>query len=71
MCWYKIFLNECCKRLFYLNQKGDFNGIKTPCLGDTGSALFYKTQINDKEKYVIVGLVSYTYIMGCSAKSYV
>lgn len=49
---------------------GNLNGIKTPCLGETGSALFYKTQINEKDRFVLVGLVSYTYISGCSAKSY-
>ena len=34
--------------------------------GDSGGPLFFKTKLNNKTKYILVGLTSYSSINGCN-----
>lgn len=53
------FINYFIIILLILNLKGDYINHKDSCHGDSGAAIYVKDLVNNKEKFIAVGIVSY------------
>ena len=50
---------------------GEYNGGKGICFGDSGGPLYVLDTINNKTKYVLAGITSFTVGNGCALNGYI